>query len=265
MAFTAGGKLEGCIQKAHNDLSNFFDNLLEEDREDLKEKFSLAEKSLNLESNENENFMARFGLVLKKLEDDKSRGPIEDWPEIDLLHYIRRALNDFSPSAKSQSVYYNENFLDVPLVRRFCEFVANQISASNNGEIFSDFQFTVGEPTYFGIDMHGYRSWLLVRPVLDQSSSLIALCDQEALLESSSDNWLCVNRWVRCVLHELGHARLDIDYYVSHRSGARGAYSLPSQETSAWMYANTVLLLVSSLRAQLDRWLDSESFRDAKS
>ena len=68
-----------------------------------------------------------------------------------------------------------------------------------------------------------------------------------------------VSRFERVVLHELGHARIHIDWYLSQlANGIDMAESYPTHELEAWIYSLAIRTYVVSVKSWITRILSDQ-------
>ena len=98
-----------------------------------------------------------------------------------------------------------------------------------------------------------FVSWLVT---IKNQKTLHIIYDKERIFDSSSDNGLCISRLRKVFLHELGHARIELLWYLKQIEAAIGTTwvrSLPIHEYEAWNYALTIRSLLVCIRSRLTR------------
>lgn len=98
-----------------------------------------------------------------------------------------------------------------------------------------------------------FVSWLVT---IKNQRTLHIIYDKEKILESSSDKGLCISRLRKVFLHELGHARTELLWYLKKVEAAIGTTwikSLPMHEYEAWIYALTIRSLLVCIRSRVTR------------
>lgn len=257
--FNEGVRLPVLHETATGDIKAFFDNFLGTYRE-VAVNLASAEEDITTQAPDapvlapGATITQRIARVVAFLQNARE-GTGASAPYSALLADLRRALNEFSPSAYTFDGQFPPQLVSLCL-EDFGSQVCGAINASDGEENFAGFSFNTASQDEFPLPMLGFRSWLLVRPDLEQgSSSALVVFDEKGILASSSDPWLVFNRWLRSILHEIGHARIDMDYYLASGNAETGVRALPVQETRAWVYANDCMTLISALRSQIDRYL----------
>ncbi|MBT3381955.1 MAG: hypothetical protein HN742_43250 [Lentisphaerae bacterium] len=119
-----------------------------------------------------------------------------------------------------------------------------------------------------GLDLHGFVAWLLCDSVVgpdgqDRRIFHVAVRRDHVVRDfpGSLDlaEGLGLRTWERrlehIVLHEIGHARIHPELYVSAGPGHPAVFSSPLNESRAWTYADTISGTIRSVRSRLCRYL----------
>jgi len=104
-------------------------------------------------------------------------------------------------------------------------------------------------------NLYGFASWLIV---FCKGKELHIMYDRDQIVESGLKTEKVVERLEKTYLHELGHARSDLEFYLSElakRPAVQLIRAAPIHETHAWLYAHTVRALLSSARSRVSRLL----------
>ena len=104
----------------------------------------------------------------------------------------------------------------------------------------------------------GFASWLVVGNDEDQSpTGELHIISNIAKIESTSKKDINTQamRFEKTYLHELGHARTNIEHYFTAPLLDGVVYSQPDHETRAWIYSYAIRAFISSARARISRLL----------
>ena len=113
--------------------------------------------------------------------------------------------------------------------------------------------------------MQGFVSWLVL---VKNEPVLYIIYDKEQILNdrdiSSLNEWIvCRSRNRRIRLHELGHARVELSWYLDHVNAAQKTTfvcSHPLHEYEAWIYALTIRTLLVSIRSRITRFIENGDY-----
>jgi len=110
--------------------------------------------------------------------------------------------------------------------------------------------------------LKNFVSWLVVSPsvgTLKKPNCLIIVIDMEKIQQKLSHRAEFVSRFERVVLHELGHARIHIDWYLKQlANGIDMAESHPTHELEAWIYSLAIRTYVVSVKSWITRILSDQ-------
>jgi hypothetical protein len=101
--------------------------------------------------------------------------------------------------------------------------------------------------------LRGYASWLIV---YREGKELHIMYDADLIAESDPPTDTVVERLEKIFLHELGHARCDLGFYLRELERAHVSQLIPADpvhETHAWLYTHAVRAFISSARARVCR------------
>jgi hypothetical protein len=104
-------------------------------------------------------------------------------------------------------------------------------------------------------NLYGFASWLIVYP---KDRELHIMYGKDLIFESNLKTGKAVERLEKIFLHELGHARLDLEFYLAELAKPQATQfirSTPVHETHAWLYAHIIRAFISSTRSRLCRIL----------
>jgi hypothetical protein len=108
------------------------------------------------------------------------------------------------------------------------------------------------DKTYLG----DFVSWLVLFGKSGGPRTLQIMYDAERISESTGEISIPMSRLRKVFLHELGHARTELPYYVECSrltTGTAWIESIPLHEYEAWIYALIILSTLSSIRARVTR------------
>jgi len=118
----------------------------------------------------------------------------------------------------------------------------------------------------FDWDKHpGFASWLIVyangeeeEPVQEKDAvqgELHVVSNEKRIARSSKEVDIQTRRFERAFLHELGHARTKLERYLERHAVNGVVYSLPEDETHAWVYVCGLEACIAGARARMNRLL----------
>lgn len=109
--------------------------------------------------------------------------------------------------------------------------------------------------------LRGFVSWLVL---VKNEPVLYIIYDKEKILShndvSSVEGWVvCRSRNRRIILHEVGHARSELPWYLDHVNSVQKTTwvcSYPIHEYEAWLYALTIRSLLVCIRSRITRFIE---------
>ncbi len=175
------------------------------------------------------------------------------------LTYLKRWVNQLVAPGDLRSIGYGTPFLPG---HKFCNFTQ-----------FIGQKRLVKEKWYIHIHeankddkklLKGFVSWLVL---VKSQPVLYIIYDREKLLSHSNlsvgnggnGSIVCRSRNRRIILHELGHARTELSWYLSHVNAAQDTTWLrshPIHEYKAWTYAFTIKATLVCIRSRITRFID---------
>jgi len=102
-------------------------------------------------------------------------------------------------------------------------------------------------------NLYGFASWLMVYP---KTKEIYIMYDKDQISEPDLKGEEVVERLEKIFLHELGHARSDLRFYLGEIAKPQAPQfirSTPVHETHAWLYSHVVRAFISSARARICR------------
>jgi hypothetical protein len=139
----------------------------------------------------------------------------------------------------------------------FADSVAKRITSASSTPPHAPHRVVLADRAYKGLAMGGFVSWLLL---FQDIQEIHIVCDGQRIDSSSNDKSNVRCRYIRAVLHELGHAKIGInDFYKA----PTGVPAPPEHECFAWIYANAIVGVANALRSRAQRLIgraDTEVF-----
>ena len=242
-----------CVNLAHRDVLAFLQHHSANDSDYSFLWKKAREQIRNLDSECKVARVSRIsgfvGPFLEWLEQRKGPPPLPPWVRQDhktvldhksfcgkFLRSLHSFLNGLShPAGKNHNGKQIGNQL-----RRFGTFIATQKLAST----------LLFYPKPITLKLHGFASWLIVGKSADKLI-IYAVYDQELVRTSATH--IVVRRLEKIFLHEFGHARIHLDYYLKASAQKGVIRSRPVDETRAWLYALAVRSYISSARSRISR------------
>lgn len=164
-----------------------------------------------------------------------------------LINILDRLQRLIEPSGDSLKIQNFGNQVSKSL-EDFGRFTASKLNCILS---YNDYELQWGK-------FPGFASWLVVGYDEDQSPTgdlyIISNINKIESLSKKNINTQA-RRFEKTYLHELGHARTNIQYYFTAPLVNGVVYSRPEHETRAWLYSYAIRAFISSPRARISRLL----------
>lgn len=189
-----------------------------------------------------------------KLSQDKNVRKIHSF-----LTYLKRWVNQLVAPGDLRSIGYGSPFLPGHKFCNFIQFLGQQRLVKGIWDIH--IHEIAPEDKKL---LRGFVSWLVL---VKSQPVLYIIYDREKILSHSNlsvgnggnVSIVCRLRNRRIILHELGHARTELSWYLSHVNAAQDTTLLrshPIHEYKAWTYALTIRALLVCIRSRITRFMD---------